>query len=142
MEQIIENSIENMKSGRWDMTVGGKCSQCGKCCANILPLTKTDVARIKKYVKECGIRPITHVTPYAEAGDPICPFRDNEAKKCTIYPVRPAICKDYLCSNAKNGIMPNTALYKGEIHFDDLRKKFFGDEESKRGKGKKGRREK
>lgn len=86
-----------------DVTDHGRCTGCGQCCGNFLPLTKDDVARIRKYVKKNRIRPVDRLNA-ALAGpsvDMMCPFLDDAApagKKCRIYEVRPFICRHYVCS--------------------------------------------
>lgn len=77
----------------------GKCSGCGNCCSNYLPLTADDIHRIKRYIQRHRIKPVNHVIACAaERGiDGVCPFRDED-KGCLIYDVRPAICKIYNCA--------------------------------------------
>lgn len=72
-----------------------KCQQCGKCCANILLLSNTEIKRIKKYIQNNKIKPINRqsvMLPYQD----ICPFLTQD-NKCSIYEVRPTICKRYQC---------------------------------------------
>ena len=79
----------------------GKCSNCGECCSNILPLTQKEIKRIKKYISKHNIKPCEHVYNVLrdKPVDMICPFRDNVNKRCTIYEVRPLVCRLYMCSN-------------------------------------------
>ena len=86
-----------------DLTDAGKCTGCGQCCSDMLPLTNADVARIRLYIRRNDIRPISHVlAPFAGPSlDMVCPFMDEHApdgRHCTIYPVRPAICRHFVCS--------------------------------------------
>lgn len=62
------------------------CKNCGGCCG-IIPATIPEVNTIRNYIAVHGINPIKQKSPA------ICPFRDNKAKKCLIYPVRPTICR-------------------------------------------------
>ena len=39
-----------------DLTVDGRCSNCGECCSNFLPINYQEVVRIKKYIKEKNIQ--------------------------------------------------------------------------------------
>lgn len=39
-----------------DFTVDGKCSGCGNCCSNILPLSDVEVKRILEYIRQNGIK--------------------------------------------------------------------------------------
>ena len=82
-----------------DLTVDGKCSNCGACCNDIIPLTNADINRIKNYVKKNNIKPINHSNNFLvrPSYDAVCPFRDEENSICTIYSVRPAICRFFTC---------------------------------------------
>lgn len=79
----------------------GKCSNCGECCSNILPLTQKEIKQIKKYIYAHNIKPCEHTVNVLRQKpvDMVCPFRDNVNKCCTIYPVRPLVCRLYMCSN-------------------------------------------
>ena len=121
-----------------DFTVNGECSNCGECCSNCLPLTKGEITRIKRYIKENKIKPREHNNPLLKEKpkyDMVCPFRDNIKKICTIYEVRPNVCKAYLCKNLAN---PNDDNMKSlvdiviknynnnvETQVIDMRKTFF-----------------
>ena len=60
------------------------CTNCGECCG-IIPVDEKELAEIKEYVKKHNIK--------ARKNFPHCPFRNEEQKKCDIYPVRPIICR-------------------------------------------------
>lgn len=62
------------------------CTNCGECCG-LVPASKVEINTIRNYIATHGISPIKHKDKVT------CPFRDNEAKKCLIYPVRPTICR-------------------------------------------------
>lgn len=94
-----------------DRTCNGKCSGCSECCLRMtLRLTNTEIKKIRKYIKENNIKPQKHFptdTPLAVMAeqslfvDNICPFLDQNAEQghnCTIYPVRPIICRTYICT--------------------------------------------
>ena len=44
-----------------------------------------------------------------------CPFRDNENDVCTIYPVRPSICKSFMCNRNPDEINKEWNSTKGDI---------------------------
>lgn len=94
---------ERRKSGKvTDFTKGGKCSRCGGCCSNYLPLTKNEIAVIKRYIKKNNITPSKNVFPYTTPTyDMTCPFLDNSSKEavCRIYDVRPGICRVFTCAD-------------------------------------------
>ncbi len=105
-------------------TIKGNCSNCGECCMNFIPLSHKELKNIKRYVKKNNIREIMHTLPLTgKTLDLTCPFRDNINNKCVIYPVRPLICKQFICNKNCNK-MKDMLLYRhGMI---DLRKEVFG----------------
>lgn len=82
-----------------DNTKNGKCSRCGKCCANILFLTSSEILRIQKYIKTHNIQPINRNSALLSSSDNYvncCPFLSKE-NLCLIYNVRPKICEEFSC---------------------------------------------
>jgi Fe-S-cluster containining protein len=66
------------------------CRNCGQCCG-VIPASKAELTAIQQFVKDHP-----HIKQrLASVGDePLqCPFRDSEAEKCLIYPVRPVVCR-------------------------------------------------
>ena len=53
----IEQMIKDMEHGVYDFTKDGKCSSCGSCCSNYLPLSSKELKEIKRYVKKAYIQP-------------------------------------------------------------------------------------
>ena len=124
---MIEGIIRDMNRGLFNFTDNGKCSSCGKCCSNILPLSQKDISRIKKYIKAHNIKSCNHFLPTANPMiDMTCPFRDNDKKICTIYAVRPAICMDFKCDKAMKGYMPDKAIFQDEYIPVFVSQVFFG----------------
>lgn len=112
-----------------DFTVDGKCSRCGECCKDILPIDYVELARIKKYVKANHIvQQDHHLLP--NTVDMTCPFLniDGPERKCVIYPVRPQICKKFICSAGQEKIneLVQTRTNAGTLM--SLRKEVFGDD--------------
>ena len=110
-----------------DFTVDGKCSNCGQCCSNLLPMSEDEITRIKKYIRKHNIKERRH---NAMVGyDMTCPFRDDANKKCTIYHIRPAICRNFKCNNTREDILN----YKIDFHKRNrvvlMRNEFFGSKE-------------
>lgn len=62
------------------------CTNCGECCG-LVPASQAEINTIRNYIATHNISPIQYKDKVT------CPFRDNEAKKCLIYPVRPTICR-------------------------------------------------
>lgn len=80
-----------------DNTINDKCSQCGDCCPDHLPMTKHEVIAIRKYVKDNNIKPTIRGLLELNVVDAMCPFLTLD-KKCKIYEVRPNICKMFKCN--------------------------------------------
>lgn len=83
------------------------CTNCGACCG-IVPASIPEINAIRNYIAVNGIRPIHH----REFGT--CPFRDNEAKKCLIYPVRPTVCRLMGVAKGMKCLNGNTSEIDGE----------------------------
>lgn len=115
-----------MEDNLYNYTVNGKCSSCGNCCSNILPMSRKEIDTIKKYIKKNEITERKHLLPVAGKNyDMICPFRDNTKKICTIYPVRPEICKQFICDNEKR-VKHNRKLLRQTRTITLVRETFFG----------------
>lgn len=96
----VGDCIKSYKSGCRDFTENGKCSNCGQCCSDLLPLSIKEIEIIKAYVRTHHIKKQEHKMPFAQVADfdLCCPFLDiSKEHKCTIYEVRPLICKSFLC---------------------------------------------
>ena len=75
---IFGNTENNIN----DNTCKGECSRCGECCGLFIPFND----RVNK------------LTGSFEAH---CCFYNIKERKCMIYPVRPYVCRDFIC-NRKN----------------------------------------
>lgn len=60
--------------------------ECGECCGVVL-VTETEFQRVARYVKEHGIVPVN------SPDELTCPLFIEG--RCSVYPVRPMICKVY-----------------------------------------------
>ena len=92
MYDVYQNACQMISEGMrsiHDNTRKGKCIKCGECCSNLLPLSFTEIERIYAYIAEHKISMQEH--------DPDCPFLNTE-KRCTVYEVRPLICRIYKCN--------------------------------------------
>ena len=102
-----------------DNTKDGRCTCCGECCSNMIALTRTDVARIRRYMKAHNITaPEDHTKAYGvlkanpnKTLDLTCPFLvikklgaacGKQEASCRIYPVRPAVCRAFTCEIASD----------------------------------------
>ena len=114
----LTNSITNY-------TCNGNCSNCGECCSNFLPLDEIEIYKIRQYIKKHNIKEQIHVPLISNVQDATCPFRDNDKKICTIYKVRPAICRSFICSKSMQDIeKTKQSMYKQKQAIS-MRKTFF-----------------
>ena len=105
MVGTLDQMIADMKAGVFDYTKDGKCSDCGQCCADFLPMSDAEVETIRRYIRKHNIKEQVHRPPTtAPVLDTTCPFRNNEKRRCEIYPVRPMICKDFRCDKPSKEI--------------------------------------
>ena len=73
-------------------TIAFQCKNCGQCCGPV-PFSRYDKALIINYlINNLGIDYLEKLK--SQKREPLtCEYRDIEAKKCAIYPVRPEICR-------------------------------------------------
>lgn len=72
--------------------IGGHCSGCGECCADLLPLTKGEIKRLRDYARKHHLRENKRSFLETKGGpDLSCPFRNEHTKQCDVYSVRPLI---------------------------------------------------
>jgi Fe-S-cluster containining protein len=80
-------------------------------------MSRHEIKAIKQYVKKNKIDP----EPISDTLNLSCPFRDDQAKKCKIYEVRPWICRRFMC----NDKTPHTGTTK-KLQVVNVREEFFG----------------
>lgn len=122
---MLQKVQKDMEDNIYDFTIDGKCSGCGNCCSNLLPMSKKEIKAIHEYVQRNGIKECQHIIPLAKATiDMTCPFRDNGKKICTIYPARPEICRQFICDSKKR-IKGNQKLAEYTWQTVLVREEFF-----------------
>lgn len=96
LETLANNEPVNSKNG--------KCARCGNCCTHHLGIFPSEIKRIRQYIKDHNIKPCIKTNKTEAVLDLTCPFLDDSKTErcCTIYEVRPCICKSYLCSEKDN----------------------------------------
>lgn len=128
----LQQVYEDMEHGVYDFTKDGKCSGCGQCCSSILPLSSSEIKEIKRYIKKHHIKEQKHmIAPTKEPLlDMTCPFLDTskEKEKCTIYSVRPKICRCFICNQPPSKIRDNKEQFWRTRKPCDMRETFFGEE--------------
>lgn len=119
----LEEVCRNMNNGLYDFTQNGKCTGCGSCCSDLLPVSGKEIKEIKRYIKK------NHIQEQKHTFDLTCPFlNDSKSKdKCTIYQVRPEICRSFIC-NDPHGAQKNKKLLYKKYEAIDMREMFFGDD--------------
>ena len=110
-----------------DFTDNGKCSNCGQCCSNLLPLSNREIKNIKAYIKKHKIKEQRHNG--MTGVDMTCPFRDEANKKCLIYEIRPAICRQFMCNHTQADIMKAKVDLHRINNIVFMRAEFFGNKE-------------
>lgn len=105
--------LNDMKHGVYNFTKDGKCTKCGNCCTALLPMTKDELKTIKRYVKRKHIQIVKHTGGF----DLTCPFRNDELGICTVYEVRPQICRDFQCDKPQKKIDETKEQYKYDNRF-------------------------
>lgn len=118
--------IAMKENGITDFTKDGRCSGCGECCSDFLPVSKEEVNRIHRYIKEHGVKAY-HKNVLVQGFDITCPFRNDKTKTCMIYSVRPAICKEFQCNYPATRIAYNKSFFNQHYDIVSMREEFFGD---------------
>lgn len=130
----LSEVLKDMENGLYDFTKGGKCTGCGACCSALLPVSGKEIKEIKRYIKRNRIKEQRHNYPVNNLGsDLTCPFLNDSkpTNKCEIYPVRPEICRSFIC-NDPNGARRNKKLLHKKYTPVDMRTVFFRDTHEKR----------
>lgn len=110
--------------------IDGKCSHCGECCADLLPLTKGELEILKRYARKHNLKEHRQ-SPFwdPKATDLTCPFRNQQTKRCDVYPVRPLICKSFICSKKLMDAHEDRDLISASRKTYSLRWEIFGNPE-------------
>ena len=123
---IFDVIRQEMEDGVYDFTKGGQCSNCGSCCSRFLPVSGKEVKIIRRYVQKKKVQEQRHRYPTTSPQDDwTCPFRSEVERKCLIYEVRPAICRDFRCDKPRKKIEADKSLYHGRYAVVDMREEFF-----------------
>lgn len=127
--ETLKTMIDDFKSGTTNFTVDGKCSNCGECCSDWLPISREEVRRIHRYVRQHNIKERhNNVMMMGLTADITCPFRDNVKRKCTIYEVRPEICRAFKCDTAWSKVEMDKKVFHQKNDVVSMRAEFFNDE--------------
>lgn len=122
--------LARMEKAVTDYTVDGKCSGCGSCCSDFLPVSREEVERIRYFVKRHNIRQHINVVVSGAFMDMTCPFRDGVNSKCDIYSVRPQICRHFQCDQDMDLVNRNKDVLQRKNGTISMRHEFFGVEKN------------
>lgn len=114
-EQHEKNGLNDIV----DNTCNGKCSECGECCGHKLIMSESEIKRIKAYIKTHNIKKAANFFPTrTKCLMLVCPFCDltKRTHKCSIYEVRPDICKYFMCNNPAKAYMELARNNKKETY--------------------------
>ena len=92
-------------------------------------MTDKEIEVIRRCIKKNHIKECKHTIPLANPViDMTCPFlnTDKKTENCTIYSVRPAICRCFICS-VPNGALKNKELWSGVRKPVNVRETFYGE---------------
>lgn len=120
--------LKNMDNGTFNFCKNGECQKEGNCCGNLLPITDKEIKEIKCYMEKHNIKEQKHINALLveqPIADLTCPFLDNSKElKCTIYEVRPKVCRDFICDPEKRP--PADIEYARKCFPVNMRDMFFG----------------
>ena len=126
---ITNNIRDAIKPQITNFTCNGKCSNCGQCCSDFLPISNKEIKTIKRYIEQHKIKECNHLPIIVNnVLDLTCPFRDNVNNKCTIYEVRPEICRNFICSKSMPQIEDTKRLFAETRQTVSMRNVFFNGE--------------
>lgn len=106
-------------------------SGCGECCTDLLPTTRREIVRLRDYAKKHQLK--EHRLPAGaamESVDLTCPFRNETTKRCEVYPVRPLICRAFICSRTLQAARKTRDLVQSDRDIHSLRWEIFKNPES------------
>lgn len=129
MIATLQQALDDMEHGVYDFTKDGKCTGCSQCCSRFLPLSEREIKDIKRYIAKHHIKECRHGAPLANnLEDWTCPFLDDTKPKdkCTIYQVRPQICRAFVCNQPPSKVRANKELFWRTRKPVDMREEFFG----------------
>lgn len=113
-----------------DKTILSRCSNCGECCTNFIPMTRDEIKQIHEYLKQHP--EITEQRHENAEFDLTCPFRDDSRKRCLIYDVRPAICRSFICNKDTSTLQHEKQQAHKRGREVMMRYEFFGNDEELR----------
>lgn len=129
--KLVNSTLKSMDNGEFNFTDNGKCCGCGNCCSNYLMLTDKEIDLIRDYIKLYNIKEQKHNAPFAnhKQNNDTCPFliANKSTERCSIYLVRPQICKMFNCDKSQRPKVSPTL--SRQSHFVNMRETFFSKKE-------------
>lgn len=127
---VFNDMLADFQNGTYNFTCNGKCSCCGECCSNIIPISNKEIKDIKRYIVKHKIERVNHRPAVCnDFLDMTCPFLDPDGgnEKCRIYPVRPYVCREFICDPTQR--KPLSVDYQKVVP-QLMTEVFFGDYET------------
>lgn len=110
--------------------INEKCSNCGECCSDFLPISSKELKIIKDYVKLHDIKECKNQAFLLDKSiDLTCPFRDNINKKCNIYKIRPQICRHFKCNVSEEDSIKYRNKLIAKYGVINLRKEIYNNDQ-------------
>ena len=111
--------------------IDGVCSGCGECCVDLLPVTPAEISRLREYVRKHNVKEHRQAPFFDQnATDLSCPFRNQQTKTCEVYPVRPYICRSFICSKTREDAVRDRDLIHKDRAVHSLRWEVFENPEA------------
>ena len=111
--------------------IDGVCSGCGECCVDLLPVTPAEISRLRAYVRKHNVKEHRQAPFFDQnATDLSCPFRNQQTKTCEVYPVRPYICRSFICSKTREDAVRDRDLIHKDRAVHSLRWEVFENPEA------------
>lgn len=131
MAYIKVEDLPNHVGNYANNCIDGMCSGCGECCVDLLPVTPAEISRIREYVRKHNINEHRQAPFFdLKATDLSCPFRNQQTKKCEVYPARPYICRSFTCAKTREDAIRDRGLVYKERAVHSLRWEIFGNPEA------------
>lgn len=119
LKQSVEDKTINMQNPT--------CIACNECCSMDVILTLEEHEKIEAYLHTPeGVihfkRMKNKIKRYNHRGIVygLCPFTDDTTKRCTIYEMRPSICRAYHCGLEDAVIKENRKTHEKAKSIRDL----------------------
>ena len=116
----LEKVRRDMDDNIYNFTKDGECTGCGSCCSNLIPMNGKEIKEIRRYIRKHDIKECGRMFPVVKQPLDISKGKD----KGRIYPVRPLVCREFICDNEQREKVKREELHKNR-RIVDVRREFF-----------------